>query len=153
MPFSRYLVGIKPSFLSLPTYFSGLDCEIRNCLRSFSHSSSPIWQWKINWFLIAGEAGSINGVTSNIILLILLVMFFSSPRLLESFKQGGLRLILVNICHSSFSKGEFWQNRTILGSRREDYLVSHNIGNICSTLLLKWLLILRCSPLKGLCLD
>lgn len=134
--------------------FSGWDCEIQNCLKSFSHSSSPIWQWKINWFLIAGEAGSINGVTSNILLLILLVMFFNSPGLLESFKQGGLRLILLNIfIMALFQEGNSDKNRTVLGVCREDYLVSHNTGNICSTLLLKWLLILGCSPLKGLCLD
>lgn len=34
MPFPRYLVGIKPSFLSMPTYFSGLDYEIQNCLKA-----------------------------------------------------------------------------------------------------------------------
>lgn len=52
---------------------------------------------------------SINGVTSSITLLVLLVTFFNSPGLLEWFKHGGGRLILVNI-----SIGALFSNRGIL---------------------------------------
>lgn len=110
MPFSRFLVGIKASFLSPHAYFSGLDCEIQNCLKSFSHPSSPHMTVKNKLVFNSRRIKSINGVTSNITLLVLLVTFFNSPGLLEWFKQGGVRLVLVNISIGAlFPIEEFWQ--------------------------------------------
>lgn len=148
IPFSS-LARKKESFLSPHVSFSGLDCKIHNCLKSLPHSCSLIWQWKINWFLIAGDQNLWMGWL--VINITLLVMCFHNTGLNLVYSGYSRSYIDVSkyLYWSYFSsRGILTKNGTTLCSCRDDYLASHNVYNICSSVLLKLLLIFGCFPLK-----
>lgn len=152
-PFSS-LVRKKESFLSPHVSLSGLGCKIHNCLKTLPHSCSLIWQWKINWFLIAGEQNLWMGWP--VINITLLAMCFCNTGLHPVYSG-------YSISYTDVSKYLYWsyfssrvlltKNRTTLCSCRNDYVASHNVYNICSSELLTLLFILGCSSLKCWCLT